>query len=41
MLKREDVFTWENRILRIINWDRLQEIAEFNDTYLSLRVEPR
>jgi CRP-like cAMP-binding protein len=41
MLKREDVFTWENRILRIINWDRLQEIAEFDDTYLSLRVEPR
>ncbi|TCS09001.1 Crp/Fnr family transcriptional regulator [Rhizobium sp. BK418] len=40
-LRRENVFTWENRTLRIIDWNRLQEIAEFDDSYLSLRVEPR
>jgi CRP-like cAMP-binding protein len=40
-LKRENVFSWENRTLTIIDWERLKEIAEFDDTYLSLSVEPR
>jgi CRP-like cAMP-binding protein len=41
MLKREGAFTWENRTLTILDWNRLSELAEFDDTYLSLRVEPR
>lgn len=40
-LKRENVFYWENRTLTIIDWERLKHIAEFDDTYLSLSVEPR
>jgi CRP-like cAMP-binding protein len=40
-LKRENVFSWENKTLTIIDWERLKAIAEFDDTYLSLSVEPR
>jgi hypothetical protein len=28
-------------VVEILDWDRLVEIAEFDDTYLSLVVEPR
>jgi CRP-like cAMP-binding protein len=41
ILKREQVFTWESRTLRILDWERLKAIADFDDTYLSLSIEPR
>jgi CRP-like cAMP-binding protein len=41
ILKREQVFTWENRTLRILDWERLKAIADFDETYLSLSIEPR
>jgi CRP-like cAMP-binding protein len=41
VLRREEVFIWENRTLQIIDWERLTEIAEFDQTYLNLIVEPR
>ncbi|TCR85322.1 Crp/Fnr family transcriptional regulator [Rhizobium sp. BK376] len=40
-LRKEGTFTWENRTITIVDWERLQEIAEFDRTYLSLTVEPR
>ncbi|WP_027664179.1 Crp/Fnr family transcriptional regulator [Rhizobium leguminosarum] len=40
-LKREGVFTWENRTITIVDWERLQEIAEFDPSYLSISREPR
>lgn len=40
-LRKEGAFTWENRTITIVDWERLQEIAEFDPTYLSLVVEPR
>ena len=40
-LRAERAFTWESRTITIIDWDRLQEIAEFDPTYLNLSVEPR
>jgi CRP-like cAMP-binding protein len=40
-LRKEGTFTWENRTITIVDWERLQEIAEFDPTYLSLVVEPR
>jgi CRP-like cAMP-binding protein len=41
LLRREGAVRWENRMVEILNWSRLVEIAEFDDTYLSLTVEPR
>jgi CRP-like cAMP-binding protein len=40
-LRGEGVFVWENRVLRISDWERLKEIAEFDENYLSLQAEPR
>ncbi|MBX4894396.1 Crp/Fnr family transcriptional regulator [Rhizobium bangladeshense] len=40
-LRREGVFTWENRTITIVDWERLQEIAEFDPVYLSISREPR
>ncbi|MBX4973563.1 Crp/Fnr family transcriptional regulator [Rhizobium lentis] len=40
-LRREGVFTWENRTITIVDWERLQEIAEFDPAYLSISREPR
>ncbi len=41
LLRREGAFIWENRTMTILDWERLVDIAEFDDTYLSLRMEPR
>ena len=41
LLRREGTFRWENKVVEILDWDRLAEIAEFDPTYLSLSVEPR
>ncbi|ANM11515.1 Crp family transcriptional regulator protein [Rhizobium sp. N541] len=40
-LRREGVFTWENRTITIVDWERLQEIAEFDPAYLNIVKEPR
>lgn len=41
LLRQEGAVRWESRTVEIVDWARLVEIAEFDDTYLSLRVEPR
>jgi CRP-like cAMP-binding protein len=40
-LRKEGLFTWENRTIAILDWQRLNEVAEFDPTYLNLSVEPR
>jgi CRP-like cAMP-binding protein len=40
-LRREGLFSWDNRTITILNWSRLKEVAEFDPTYLNLSVEPR
>jgi CRP-like cAMP-binding protein len=40
-LRRRNVITWDNGRLHIDDWERLQEIAEFDPTYLCLAKEPR
>ena len=40
-LRRERLISWSNQTITILDWDRLQEVAEFDPTYLSLSVEPR
>ena len=35
------MFTWENWTITIVDWERLQEIAEFDPGYLSIFREPR
>jgi CRP-like cAMP-binding protein len=40
-LRRERLIAWNNPTVTILDWDRLQEVAEFDPTYLSMRREPR
>ncbi len=40
-LRAEGLITWRGATLVIDDWKRLQELAEFDPTYLSLKVEPR
>ena len=40
-LRREGVVRWEQKVVEILDWERLAEVAEFDDTYLSLSFEPR
>ncbi|MCJ9750788.1 Crp/Fnr family transcriptional regulator [Neorhizobium sp. BETTINA12A] len=40
-LRRERLISWSNQTITILDWERLQEVAEFDPTYLSLSVEPR
>ncbi|MGH6860207.1 MAG: Crp/Fnr family transcriptional regulator [Phyllobacterium sp.] len=40
-LRRENMFTWANRVVTILDWERLKEYAEFNPLYLNLSVEAR
>ncbi|TGQ32509.1 MULTISPECIES: Crp/Fnr family transcriptional regulator [unclassified Mesorhizobium] len=40
-LRKVGVVSWANHVVTILNWDRLQEIAEFDPTYLSMVREPR
>jgi hypothetical protein len=35
------LITWRGETLVIDDWERLQELAEFDPTFLSLEVEPR
>ncbi|MBM1171963.1 Crp/Fnr family transcriptional regulator [Microvirga arabica] len=40
-LRKEGLITWRGETLVIDDWERLQELAEFDPTFLSLEVEPR
>jgi hypothetical protein len=40
-LRREGLIAWDGRALVIEDWERLQQIAEFVPTFLSLESEPR
>ena len=40
-LRKEGLITWRGETVVIDDWDRLQELAEFDPTFLSLKVEPR
>lgn len=41
LLRKEGAVRWDNKLVEILDWDRLANIAEFDATYLSLSVEPR
>lgn len=40
-LRAENLFTWDARTVRILDWPRLQQRAEFDPRYLHLNNEPR
>ena len=40
-LRKEELITWHGDTVAIKDWPRLQEIAEFDPTFLSLKAEPR
>jgi len=40
-LRKLGAVTWADQSLTIIDWARLQEIAEFDPTYLSMVRDPR
>ncbi|WP_425487067.1 Crp/Fnr family transcriptional regulator [Microvirga makkahensis] len=40
-LRKERLITWRGETLVIDDWERLQELAEFDPTFLSFEVEPR
>ena len=40
-LRAKGLITWRGETLVIDDWERLQELAEFDPTFLSLEVEPR
>ncbi len=40
-LRRDGLISWTDHAIVILDWDRLQEVAEFDPTYLSMRKEPR
>lgn len=40
-LRRDGLISWVNHTVAILDWQRLQEVAEFDATYLSMFLEPR
>lgn len=40
-LRAQGLVSWEGRIVTILDWRRLQEVAEFDPGYLHLDPEPR
>ncbi len=40
-LRRENLISWTHHTISILDWDRLQQVAEFDPTYLSMMKEPR
>jgi CRP-like cAMP-binding protein len=40
-LRSENLFTWQNQSVRILDWEGLQRRASFDDRYLHLVREPR
>ena len=40
-LRAEQLITWQGQSVRVLDWDRLAGIAQFDDGYLHLEAEPR
>ncbi|UVK46714.1 Crp/Fnr family transcriptional regulator [Mesorhizobium sp. AR07] len=40
-LRKAGLISWVNHTMTILDWHRLQEVAEFDPTYLSMGREPR
>jgi CRP-like cAMP-binding protein len=40
-LRSESLFTWQGQTVRILDWPRLQQRADFDPRYLHLTSEPR
>ena len=40
-LKNEGLIDWSSRVVTIMKWEQLKEVARFDRTYLSLQHEPR
>ncbi|MDO9415850.1 Crp/Fnr family transcriptional regulator [Pararhizobium sp.] len=40
-LRKDGLLVWINHTITIVDWPRLQEVAEFDPTYLNLSIEPR
>lgn len=40
-LRRANLLTWQSRVVTILDWDRLAELAEFDPGYLNYGKEPR
>lgn len=40
-LRREGLIAWDANTLEILDWDRLVEVGDFDDTYLNRIHEPR
>jgi CRP-like cAMP-binding protein len=40
-LRARELIHWKGTTVRILDWDVLAEIAEFDATYLQLETEPR
>lgn len=40
-LRAEQLITWQGQSVRVLDWDRLAGIAQFDDAYLHLDAEPR
>lgn len=40
-LRNSGVISWANHTVTILDWHKLQQIAEFDPTYLSMEREPR
>jgi hypothetical protein len=40
-LRKEELITWRGETVVILDWERLQQLAEFDPTFLSLKTEPR
>ena len=41
LLRSERLITWVGKTVTISDWERLQQIANFDPTYLHLEREPR
>lgn len=41
ILRKAELLTWIGQMITILDWTRLQELAQFDPTYLSQTVEPR
>jgi CRP-like cAMP-binding protein len=40
-LRGENLFTWQGQTVRILDWEGLQQRAEFDPRYLHLNIESR
>jgi Crp-like helix-turn-helix domain len=40
-LRGQGMISWEGKTVKIINWEGLHQLAEFNPTYLHLEHERR